>query len=356
MTAGPDAADAFAPLEVLLDEVRAGRLIVLTADREAQSEGVLVVAAQFTTPEVVRFMAVEGCGIIYLALTPERVAELGLAPMTPRAEWTWERPVTASIEAREGVTTGISAADRSHTILTAVDPARGGESIVSPGHVFPVAVSPDGVLGLGGYAEAIVDMARMTGLNPSGAACKILSPDGSTARRRELIDFARRHGLKIGAVSDLIAHRRRTELLTERVSSAPFAGRLSGAWERHVYRNRITGEGTVVLVKRAPGVSGDRAMLTRLHRLSLNDDVLSGENRVFQAMQGVAAEGCGVLILHGVEPGLTQADAAGDPETAARILRDLDIRHVELLGGDAATAKQIGAAGVVVTGVRPFGA
>jgi 3,4-dihydroxy 2-butanone 4-phosphate synthase / GTP cyclohydrolase II len=197
--------------EELIEEARHGRMFILVDDEDRENEGDLVVPAQLATPSAVNFMAHHGCGLICLAMTRQRVEELGLPPMSTSNGTRYQTAFTVSIEAREGVTTGISAYDRAHTIAVAIDPERGRDAIVTPGHVFPLVARDGGTLVRAGHTEAAVDIARLAGLNPAGVICEIMNDDGTMARLPDLIAFAQRHRLKLGTIADLIAHRRRTE-------------------------------------------------------------------------------------------------------------------------------------------------
>src|SRR5918998_383856 len=204
--------------EEIIDEARNGRMFILVDDADRENEGDLVIPAQMATPDAINFMARHGRGLICLALTKERVEALGLQPMAGNNRSRNNTAFTVSIEAKEGISTGISAADRARTIAVAIDAANGSEALVSPGHVFPLVAQPGGVLVRAGHTEAAVDVSRLAGLNPSGVICEIMNDDGTMARMPDLVKFAETHGLKIASISDLIAYRRRTERLVERVA------------------------------------------------------------------------------------------------------------------------------------------
>src|SRR5437868_8635606 len=211
-----------AAAEDIIEEARKGRMFILVDDEDRENEGDLVIPAQCATPEAINFMAKHARGLICLALTRERVEQLGLALMAQNNGTRHQTAFTVSIEAREGVTTGISAADRARTVAVAIDSTYGPEAIVSPGHVFPLVAKPGGVLVRAGHTEAAVDVSRLAGLNPSGVICEIMREDGTMARLEDLMDFARAHGLKIGTIRDLIAYRLKKDHLVERVATAPF--------------------------------------------------------------------------------------------------------------------------------------
>src|SRR5256885_12457475 len=220
---------AMASAEQIIDEARNGRMFILVDDEDRENEGDLIIPAQMATPDAINFMAKHGRGLICLALTRERVDQLGLQPMSRTNGARLETAFTTSIEAREGVTTGISAADRARTISVAIDAAKGPEHIVSPGHVFPLVARDGGVLVRAGHTEAAVDVARLAGLNPSGVICEIMSDDGSMARMDDLFVFAQLHGLRIGTIRDLIAYRLRKDRLAAQTGEAPFQSRRGGA-------------------------------------------------------------------------------------------------------------------------------
>src|SRR5687768_625738 len=209
----------FSSIEEAIEDIRDGRMVVVCDDEDRENEGDLTMAAQFATPDAINFMAKEGRGLICLALTPERCDELGLDLMAAKNESPFETAFTVSVEAREGVTTGISAADRARTIAVAVDPASAPRDLVQPGHVFPLKAKPGGVLERTGQTEAAVDLARLAGLNPAGVICEIMNDDGTMARVPDLERYCAQHGLKMITVADLIAYRRRHDKLVERVVS-----------------------------------------------------------------------------------------------------------------------------------------
>src|SRR5947208_7907389 len=209
----------FATIEEALEEIRAGHMVVVCDDEDRENEGDLTMAAQFATPEAINFMAKEGRGLICLALTPQRCDELGLDLMAAKNESPFETAFTVSVEARDGVTTGISAADRARTIQVAIDPQSSPRDLVQPGHVFPLKAKPGGVLERTGQTEASVDLARLAGLIPAGVICEIMNEDGTMARVPDLVEYCSKHDLKMVTVADLIAYRRRTEKLVERLAA-----------------------------------------------------------------------------------------------------------------------------------------
>src|SRR6185437_8493880 len=227
--------------EEIINEARNGRMFILVDDEDRENEGDLVIPAQMATPEAVNYMARHGRGLICLALTKERADRLGLEPMARTNRSRLETAFTVSIEAKEGITTGISAADRARTIAVAIDATYGPDAIVSPGHVFPLIAKPGGVLVRAGHTEAAVDVSRLAGLNPSGVICEIMSEDGSMARLEDLMDFARMHGLKIGTIRDLIAYRLKKDHLVVKVATAPFTASSGAPWQAHVFRDKASG-------------------------------------------------------------------------------------------------------------------
>jgi 3,4-dihydroxy 2-butanone 4-phosphate synthase / GTP cyclohydrolase II len=285
--------------ETLISEARNGRMLVLVDDEQADSGGYLVIPAQMTTPDAVNFMARHGRGLICLALTQTRVSELGLA-MMPRSHAEGTRAgFTVSIEARQGVSTGISAADRSRTILTAIDHTAGSDEIVSPGHVFPIAARDGGVLIRAGEAEAAVDIVRLAGLNPSATICQILTDQGTTAKFPELSSFANQHHMKIGSIRDLIAFRMRHDHLVELVDVAPFRSDYGGDWRMMSYRNKVDGSIHYALVKGE--ISPESPTLVRVHTASVFADMLGQpgpRKRILQhAMVRIGEAGAGVIVL-----------------------------------------------------------
>src|SRR6266498_1056304 len=215
----PEKTTPFAAIEDAIEDVRQGKFVVVVDAADRENEGDLTIAAQFATPEAINFMAMHGRGLICLCLTEERCDDLGLQPMTERNETPFGTAFTISIEAREGITTGISAPDRSRTIQVAIDPSKGLGDLVQPGHVFPLRAKTGGVLRRAGQTEAAIDLARLAGLNPAGVVCEVMKDDGTMARVPDLVPYCQRHGLKMVAVSDVIEYRRRTEKLIERVTA-----------------------------------------------------------------------------------------------------------------------------------------
>jgi 3,4-dihydroxy 2-butanone 4-phosphate synthase/GTP cyclohydrolase II len=288
----------FATVEDAIEDIRQGRIVVVVDAPDRENEGDLVVAAQFATPEAINFMATHGRGLICLCLTPERCEELGLRPATTRNESRYGTAFMDSIEAREGITTGISAHDRSHTIQVAIDPSRGPGDLVHPGHVFPLEAREGGVLRRAGQTEAAVDLAVLAGLNPAGVVCEVMNDDGTMARVPDLVGYCREHGLRMITVADLIEYRRRREKLVERMTSVrlPTA---HGEFVAVAFREKLSGKHHVALVK--GDVDGAENVLVRVHSECLTGDVFHslrcdcGE-QLEQALARIESEGRGVLL------------------------------------------------------------
>ena len=287
-------------VDEIVEEARNGRMFVLVDDEDRENEGDLIVPAQMATPDAINFMATHGRGLVCLALTPERVDELGLSLMTKRNQSRLETAFTISIEARDGVTTGISAHDRAHTIAVAIDPTKSSEDIVTPGHVFPLVSRSGGVLVRAGHTEAAVDIARLAGLNPSSVICEVMNEDGTMARMPDLVKFAQRHGFKLGTIASLIEYRRRHDRIVERTVSTTFESRFGGAFNTYVFVNRAAYAEHLALVKGDITTGGP--VLVRMHALSVFRDVLGDmeEGRVGElrkSMEMIGEEGRGVVVL-----------------------------------------------------------
>jgi len=317
--------------EAIIDEARNGRMFILVDDDDRENEGDLVIPAQMATPDAINFMARHGRGLICLALGKERVDQLGLEPMARINATRMETAFTVSIEAREGVTTGISAADRARTIAVAIDASNGPDAIVSPGHVFPLVARPGGVLVRAGHTEAAVDVARLAGLNPSGVICEIMREDGTMARLDDLMEFARAHSLKIGTIRDLIAYRLKKDHMVERVSETRFTARSGAAWTAQVFRDKASGEEQLALVHGA--IDPAMPTLVRMHSIDLFADLLGERSEraglLDGAMAMIEAEGSGVIVaLHAAAPGsLSRATdlRSGKPGEASPALRGYGI-------------------------------
>ncbi|MBO9576823.1 MAG: 3,4-dihydroxy-2-butanone-4-phosphate synthase [Sphingobium sp.] len=290
---------ALASPEEIINEARNGRMFILVDDEDRENEGDLVIPAQMATPDAINFMAMHGRGLICLALTEGRVSQLGLNLMSAHNGTRHQTAFTVSIEAREGVTTGISAADRARTIAVAIDASKGLQDIVTPGHVFPLVARDGGVLVRAGHTEAAVDVARLAGLNPSGVICEIMNDDGSMARLEDLIPFAQKHRLKIGTIRDLIAYRRRNDHLIERRAEASFTSKWGGEWRAISFWNRATGTEQVALQK--GHVSPDTPTMVRMHQIDFFTDIFAEEGPraglLGKAMDMIAMQGSGVVVL-----------------------------------------------------------
>ena len=290
-------ADFISPTEDLIEEARRGRMFILVDDEDRENEGDLVIPAQFATPDAINFMAKHARGLICLAMNRHRVDQLGLPLMAAANGTRHSTAFTVSIEAKEGVTTGISAADRAHTIATAINPELGREHIVTPGHVFPLLARDGGTLVRAGHTEASVDLARLAGLNPSGVICEIMNDDGTMARMPDLVAFAQHHGLKLGTIADLIAHRRRTERLVRRVQEGQIEHAIGGDWRLVVYTNTLEYAEHLAMVK--GDVSAPGPVLVRMHAANLLNDTVAGTGTadLHAAMRMIDAAGRGVVVI-----------------------------------------------------------
>lgn len=349
---------ALSSIEEVVEEARSGRMFILVDDEDRENEGDLCIPAQMVTPEAINFMAKHARGLICLSMTRERIERLGLPLMSSRNGTRHETAFTVSIEAREGVTTGISAHDRAHTIQVAIDPAHGREDIVTPGHVFPLLARDGGTLVRAGHTEAVVDIARMAGLNPSGVICEIMNDDGTMARLPDLVTFAQFHGFKIATIADLISYRRRTESVVQRAVETSLDSRFGGGWRMIVYTNRITYAEHVVLVK--GDITTAEPVLVRMHALSVLEDVLGdrsgqrGGGELQAAMQAIGEAGRGVVVLireptatalsdrvkarlRAQAEGRTPENELRDYGVGAQILLDLGIHEMVLLSNTRRT-------------------
>jgi 3,4-dihydroxy 2-butanone 4-phosphate synthase/GTP cyclohydrolase II len=288
----------FATIDEAIEEIRRGKMVVVCDDEDRENEGDVVMAAQFVTPEAINFMTKEARGFICLALTPERCVELGLNLMTAKNESHMQTPFTVTIEARDGVTTGVSAHDRAHTIQVAIDSRSGPGDLVQPGHVNPLKAKPGGVLERTGHTEASIDLARLAGLIPAGVICEVMNDDGSMARVADLVAYCARHGLKMVTIKDLIVHRRRSDRLVERVVSTRLPTAY-GVFEAVGYRSLVDDKHHLALVK--GDVAGRSDVLVRVHSECLTGDVFHSERcdcggQLVSALQQIEKEGQGVLL------------------------------------------------------------
>ncbi len=336
---------SLATTEEIIDEFRNGRMVIIVDDEERENEGDLVIPAQMSTPDSINFMARFGRGLICLALTQERCKNLGLELMPKRNESRHDTAFTVSIEARKGVTTGISARDRAMTISTAIDPNKGPSDITSPGHIFPLIAREGGCLIRAGHTEASVDFARLAGLNPSAVICEIMSEDGTMARMPELMKFSAEHQIRIGSIQDLIAYRLSNDTIVKHVHETTLESLYGGKFKMHLYVNSAQYAEHIALVK--GDISEGDPVLVRVHDFNPLEDVLmsnekSQAGRLQAAMDIVGREGRGVIILIR-EPRQTRVRdlLSADPEkegeglrdygVAAQILLDLGVRNMRLL-------------------------
>ena len=309
---------ALASAAEIVEEARNGRMFILVDDENRENEGDLIVPAQMATPDAINFMATHGRGLICLAVTRERADRLGLRAMTESNGCAHGTAFTASIEARAGVTTGISAADRARTVSVAIDNSYGPDDVVSPGHMFPLVAKDGGVLVRAGHTEAAVDVSRLAGLNPSGVICEIMNDDGSMARLPDLVEFAARHGLKVGTIRDIIAHRLRHDHLVDCVAETEFDSVYGGIWTARTYRNRVDLSEHIALIKGDLPVA--EPALVRMHAISPFNDTF-GERHpntglLQTSMELIAERGTGVIVV--IRSGTPNALSAVFERRAAR--------------------------------------
>ncbi|MFA7433055.1 MAG: 3,4-dihydroxy-2-butanone-4-phosphate synthase [Gemmobacter sp.] len=359
----PDYSDIISPVEEIIEDARNGRMFILVDHEDRENEGDLVIPAQMATPEAINFMATHGRGLICLALPGTRIDALGLQLMSTVNSSRHETAFTVSIEAREGVTTGISAHDRARTVAVAIDPTRGAADIATPGHVFPLRARDGGVLVRAGHTEAAVDVARLAGLNAAGVICEIMNEDGTMARLPDLVGFAQRHGLKIGTISDLIAYRRRHDNLVNETAVRPVTSVHGGDWLMRVFTDVTKGAEHVVLTK--GDLSGDAPVLVRMHALDPLKDVLgldadhTGELQA--AMRLIAAEGRGAVVLLRDMTMKLAAEGAASPHVlrqyglGAQILAALGLSRITLVT-NSTLPRVIGldGYGLAIEGTRPI--
>jgi len=348
----PPSRNGLSTIEEVIADAKAGKLFILVDDEDRENEGDLCVIGEYATADAINFMAKYGRGLICLALTRIRTEQLGLTMMERRNETRHETAFTISIEAREGVTTGISAADRALTIKTAIDPNCGERDITTPGHIFPLIARDGGTLVRAGHTEAVVDIARACGSdNPSGVICEIMKDDGEMARLPDLIGFAKEHDLKIASIADLIAWRRRNESLVQRTVESAITTRIGGDWRMVIYANTVSNIEHIALVK--GDISAGDPILVRMHALDLMADLLGAvsEKRagdeLATAMAAIAKAGCGVIVVlrESIASSLSSmvsqklnmtSDTSGNRDlrdygVGAQILTDLGIRKMILL-------------------------
>jgi 3,4-dihydroxy 2-butanone 4-phosphate synthase/GTP cyclohydrolase II len=363
-------AEVKAAAEDIIEEARRGRMFILVDDEDRENEGDLVIPAQWATAEAINFMAKHARGLICLALTRGRVEQLGLALMSQNNGTRHQTAFTVSIEAREGVTTGISAADRARTVAVAIDPSCGPQDIVSPGHVFPLVAREGGVLERTGHTEAAVDLARLAGLTPAGVICEIMNDDGTMARRNDLIAFAQRHNLKMGTIADLIAYRRRYDSIVRRLSETTFESVYGGDFRCVIYVNKVTLAQHLALVKGDPATGGPVAV--RMHAVNIFTDALGQRDtgrggEIEASMRYIAKEGRGVVVLIREAPTIMLSEqrrragervkpAGGelrDYGVGAQILIDLGIKEMVLLTHSQKSVVGLEGFGLKIVGQKP---
>ena len=336
--------DYISPASEIIEEARAGRIFILVDDEDRENEGDLVIPAQFATPDAINFMIKHARGLVCLAMTKARCEALGLPLMTQANGTRHETAFTVSIEAKEGVTTGISAADRARTIAVAINPELGRDDIVSPGHIFPLMARDGGTLVRAGHTEASVDIARLAGLIPAGVICEIINDDGTMARLPDLVAFAQRHNLKLGTIADLIAYRRANERLVKRVEQGNVTSADGQSWKVIAFESKVDGLEHLALVK--GNISGEEPVLVRMHGMDLIADVLGcGHiNALHGAMAQIAAAGRGVVVIvreqrkaamsagiRALTEGKPPASGLRDYGIGAQILLDLGVKNMILL-------------------------
>ena len=350
LAAKPRTHQFLSPIEEVIEDARNGRMFILVDAEERENEGDLVIPAQMATPDAINFMAKHGRGLICLALTPERAKQLHLELMSRSNRTRHSTAFTVSIEAQEGVSTGISAHDRAHTISVAIDPTKDFRDIMTPGHVFPLVAKEGGVLVRAGHTEAAVDLARLAGLYPAGVICEIMNDDGTMARLPDLVAFAQRQGLKIAAIADLIAYRLRYDHLVKRVAETTVNSAYGGEFGLMVYATTVDPAEHLALVK--GDVANAGPVLVRVHALNTIDDVIStGERRetlVHKAMEIIGREKRGVVVLiresrpDAISARLQQQTGGTGQQRlieygiGAQILLDLGVREMVLLSNSPA--------------------
>jgi 3,4-dihydroxy 2-butanone 4-phosphate synthase/GTP cyclohydrolase II len=354
-------------IEEIIKDVKKGRMIILVDDEDRENEGDLVIPAEVADADTINFMAKHARGLICLALTHDRVEDLGLELMERANQTRHQTAFTVSIEAREGVTTGISAADRARTVAVAIDAEKGRADISTPGHVFPLVARKAGVLERAGHTEAAVDIARLAGFNPSGVICEIMNDDGTMARMPDLVQFAQLHALKIARIADLIAYRRQNDKIVEEIAETEIDSLYGGKFRLKVFANTVSYAEHVALIK--GDITGTDPVLVRVHQLNmlsvLEGDPQSSGVALHEAMQAVAKEGRGVVVIIR-EPRTTSLServlavpddaqrfpALRDYGIGAQILRDIGVRNMVLLSNVERTIVGLEGHGLSVVGRR----
>ena len=337
--------DYISQIEDVIEDARNGKMFILADAEDRENEGDLVIPSQMCTPQAVNFMAKYGRGLICLCLTQERSTALQLPMMTQFNGSAHQTAFTVSIEAREGVSTGISAHDRAHTIAVAIDPTKGPADIVMPGHVFPLVARHGGTLVRAGHTEAAVDISRLAGLYPSGVICEIMNDDGSMARMPDLVKFAQFHGIKIGTISDLIAYRRKYDHLIDRVVETTFESHNGGTWKMMVFVNTIDYAEHIALVK--GDVAGPDPVLVRMHAINIFSDMLRykpfEKDALGESMRIIAEKGRGVVVI------LRQTRPTFVTDTLLRRMpEDIDRRRIKEYGVGAQILLDLGVENMVL--------
>ncbi len=361
---------ALSPIESIIDDAHAGKMFILVDDEDRENEGDLVIPAQMCDAQAVNFMATHGRGLICLALPSERAAQLNLRLMAQHNQTRHQTAFTVSIEAAEGISTGISTADRARTIAVAIDPVKGARDIISPGHVFPLVARDGGVLVRAGHTEAAVDIARLAGLNPSGVICEIMNDDGTMARLPDLMGFAQKHNLRIATIADLIAYRRRSEKLVECILEAPFDSQYGGDFMMKVYKSSPDYAEHIALVK---GDISRSPVKVRMHALDVLTDTLGDASGgktddLKNAMRAIGRHGSGIIVLireprksalsDRVRARLKDPAATSslrDYGIGAQILIDLGVRDMILLSNSRRPVVGLEGYGLEIKGYEPIG-
>ena len=368
-----DDTPALVPIEEIIEEARNGRMYILVDDEDRENEGDLIIPAQMATPDAINFMATHGRGLICLTLTKTRVEQLGLDLMSRANGTRHETAFTTSIEAREGVTTGISAADRARTVSVAIDASKGRDDIVTPGHVFPLIARDGGVLVRAGHTEAGVDISRLAGLNPSSVICEIMKDDGTMARMDDLVSFARLHNLKMGTIRDLIAYRRKHDHLVEKRAEMKFTSKWGGDWTAMTFFNKATGEETIALRKGM--IDPDKPTLVRMHTMSFFVDsfgeISERSGLLSGSMELIAEAGSGVVVVinrrtpdmmsrfiklraEGKQAGAPEVEELRDYGGGAQILTELGVHDMVLLTNTHHSLVGLEGYGLSIVGERPI--
>lgn len=334
-------------IEEILADMKAGKPVIIVDDEDRENEGDLIIAAECATPENINFMAKEGRGLICLPMESAMIDRLGLELMGRGDNAQHRTAFTVSIESKEGVTTGISAADRAHTIQTAIDPQTRPNDIATPGHVFPLKARDGGVLVRAGHTEAAVDLAKMAGFSGAGVICEIMNDDGTMARLPDLVGFAQRHNMKIGTIADLIAHRRKNESLVRKIHESRFESKYGGDFTMHLYINTLQYAEHIALVRGDISNSAENPVLVRMHGVDVLADILGGaaDSDLHRSMSIINDHGAGVIVIlrepnpQSLSQRLMQEDSADEQKApvlrnygiGAQILLDLGVRHMTLL-------------------------